>query len=148
MHTTHGPAAFDPADLAARLVERYGLTAADLVVEVGSGDGAMLREVRALGPRVLGVEVAAGLLARAFGVGVDTLRAAFDPAAAELIRRRYGPARVVVSGRLPVRSGSPAGFLAAVSACLAPGGLLLLRSAAGFVEVPTEPRPAATRRAA
>ena len=49
----------------AELAERYGLTAADLVVEVGSGDGSRLRAVRALGPRVLGIEPDVRLMARA-----------------------------------------------------------------------------------
>ena len=145
MHPDPTPAT---CDLAARLVERHRLTATDLVVEVGSGDGSLLRAVRALGPRVLGVEPAAQQLSRAFQAGVDTLRAAFDPAAAEVIRRRYGPARVVIARKLPIRSGNPAAFRTAAALCLAPDGVLLLRCPAGLVEVPGEPRGQSTRRAA
>ena|SRR5579871_2436437 len=102
-----------PADLIARL----GLTADDLVVEVGSRDGTRLREVKACGPRVLGVEPNVQLMARAFAAGVDTLAAYFSPGVAGYIRRKYGPVRLLL-----VHDAAAFGDPAAAAACLAPGG--------------------------
>lgn len=107
-----------PTNLARLLVERHALTPADLVIEIGSGDGSRLRAVRDLGPRVVGVEEDAVAMRRAWAAGVDAVRAAFDPGLARLILSRYGSARVVV-----VHADSPA-LRAAAAACLGPHGVV------------------------
>jgi hypothetical protein len=108
---------------AIRLVGRYALTPADLVVEVGSEDGTFLRALAALGPRVIGVEPEPTGDAAAAGAGLDILRAPFDRNLADLIRRRYGPARAVVTRSS--HSAEPV-FLAAAVRCLSPDGVVVL----------------------
>lgn len=86
-----------PAEFARVLVDRYKLTPSDLVIEVGSGDGARLRAVRDLGPRVVGVEPDIVAMVRAWNAGVDTIRAAFDGDLVRYLLTRYGLARLVVA---------------------------------------------------
>jgi novobiocin biosynthesis protein NovU/D-mycarose 3-C-methyltransferase len=108
----------------AELVDRYGLTSGDLVVEVGSGDGTRLRAVRGRGPRVLGVEPDVRLVARAFAAGVDTIAANFCSGVAGFIRRRYGAARLLLVTD-PRAWGDPAASTAAAVRCLTPDGLIV-----------------------
>jgi novobiocin biosynthesis protein NovU/D-mycarose 3-C-methyltransferase len=114
----------DVTAFAAELVRGHGLTAADLVVEVGSGDGGRLRAVRALGPRVLGVEPDVLLMARAFAQGVDTIAAYFGPALADYVRRKYGPVRLLVV-RDAATWGDQARSAEAAAFCLAPEGRIV-----------------------
>lgn len=80
----------------AELVRRHALTADDLVIQVGSGDGSFLRTVAGLGPRVLGVEADPTAVGRAMRAGVDTVCGRYDADTADLLRRRYGRARLVI----------------------------------------------------
>lgn len=130
-----------PHDLAGRLAARYALTPADRVIELGSGDGAFLRALGELGPRVVGVEPDAKLAAAAFAAGVDTVCAAFDADLADRLCRRYGPARVLVT-----RAATPPGpdVLAAALRCLTPDGVVVLVGGATL----TECRPLGRSRAA
>ena len=133
-----------PHELAVDLVRRYALTADDFVIEVGSGDGSLLRAIHALGPRALGVEADPRLAAQAFRSGVDTLAGAFHPATAADIRRRYGPARVVVSRTTRATGDALTLFVTAAACCLGADGVVLLLSGGvnAWVEVRIDPIPA------
>src|SRR5262249_12177299 len=113
------------------LVERYGLTPNDLVIEVGSGEGAFLAAVRQLGPRVLGVDVDRRAVGRAFRAGVDMVEAAFTQDTAACLRQRYGPARVVIVRGAP---GNQSEFVAAAARCLSPDGVVLISTGSALVE--------------
>jgi hypothetical protein len=118
-------AARQAAASARRLVTRFGLTADDLVVEVGSNDGARLRAVRELGPRVLGVEPAVRVMSRAFQSGVDTVAGFFDDGLARYLLARYGPARVVLAGAALSTAPDLPGFLSTAAELLTPNGVLV-----------------------
>lgn len=108
-----------PDAAALELVRQFGLTRDDLVIEIGSGRGDSLRAVQACGPRVLGVEPNAWVMTRAFWAGIDTIAAAFTAGVADYILRRYGPARVIITGDADIT------LLDAAERCLAPGGTIL-----------------------
>jgi hypothetical protein len=103
------------------LVDRFRLTAADLVLEVGSGDGTFLRSLRGCGPRVLGVEADRRCVVEAFCRGIDTVWGEFTAAVADTIRRRYGVARLVI-----FRSVTTPAAIAAANACLTDDGVVLV----------------------
>jgi SAM-dependent methyltransferase len=126
-------------ELAVELVRRYGLTAADLVVEVGSGDGALLRAVQQVGPRALGIEPDIKAVTRAFHSGVDTLAAYFCPDVAVYIRRRYGPAELLVTRTVRTTGDDLTNLVAAATRCLSPGGAVVFTS--GGVNALVEVRP-------
>ncbi len=121
------PQSHKPFPTAAELVKRYHLSPSDLVIEVGSGDGAFLRSVAEYGPRTLGFESDSRLTARAIRAGVDTCSSPFTPALAEFVRSRYGTARVMV---LPTHQAE---HYEAAGLCLACDGVLLVRSHASLV---------------
>jgi hypothetical protein len=106
---------------AAELVDRFRLTAADLVVEVGSGDGSFLRSLHKCGPRVLGVEAERRCVVEAFCGGIDTVWGEFTAAVADTIRRRYGPARLII-----FRAETTPAAIAAANTCLTDDGVVLV----------------------
>jgi hypothetical protein len=124
---------------AAELVRRYGLTPADLVVDLASGAGGRLRAVRRLGPRVLGIEPRLRDVSPAFLAGVDTIGARFGPGVAEYVARRYGRARVLLVRDLRAVVCDPAALLTAAAACLNSNGVVvaevLVGEAARLVEL-------------
>lgn len=134
-------------DFAAELVRRYGLAGDDLVVEVGSGDGTLLKAIRALGPRVLGVEADVEAMARAWTAGVDSIAAVFGPGVADYARRRYGPARLLLSRTVRAGGEEFARFVAAGARCLAPSGAIIIRSGGINAVVEVRPEPIHAERA-
>lgn len=126
-------------ELAAEFVRRYALTASDLVVEVGSGDGLLLAALRKLGPRVLGIEPDCAAMARAWRAGVDTVSAVFGTGVADYVRQRYGPARLVVTRAVRGIGEELSRFVTAASRCLTPDGAIVIH--AGAVNALVEVRP-------
>jgi hypothetical protein len=131
-------------ELAADLVRRYCLTADDLVIEVGSGEGTLLKAIRGLGPRVLGVEADVEAMMRAWAAGVDSIAAVFGPGVADYARRRYGPARLLLGRSVRVGGEEFARLVAAGSRCLVPDGVIVVHSAGAnaVIEVRPDPTPA------
>jgi SAM-dependent methyltransferase len=114
------------ARYAAQVVERLRLARADLVVEIASNDGSLLRRFRAHGVRVLGVEPAAAIAATARAAGIETLPEFFTADVAARIARAHGPARAVVASNVLAHVGDPVGFLRDAKSLLAPGGVVLV----------------------
>lgn len=131
-------------DFAAELVSRYGLTGDDLVIEVGSGEGTLLKALRAIGPRILGVEADVEAMTRAWAAGVDSIAAVFGSGVADYARRRYGPARLLFSRSVRLGGEELARFVAAGSRCLTHDGAIVIHSvgANAVIEVRPDPTPA------
>lgn len=85
----------DAKALASRLVERYRLTSANQVYEIGSNDGYLLQHYRDLGIPVRGVEPAAAIAQVATDRGVPTLNTFFSAGVAQTLRDDVGPADVI-----------------------------------------------------
>lgn len=82
-------------DYARAMIDDYGLSADDLVVDIGSNDGTFLRFFRDAGLNVLGVDPARDIARRATESGIETVTAFFDPTLSDEIRRSHGVARLV-----------------------------------------------------
>lgn len=76
---------------------RLGSSPDGLVVDIGSNDGLFLSKVQAAGMRGLGIEPATNLANVARSKGLKVVNEYFMPATAAQVRRRYGPARVIVT---------------------------------------------------
>lgn len=77
----------------ADLIRTHGLKPDDLVVLAGSRRTEVLAELRRYGCRVLAVHPTG----RVTDPAIDTLRTPLTPAAARLIRDRYGPVRLLLA---------------------------------------------------
>lgn len=84
------------SDLASSLVRRFTLSSRDLVVDIGSSDGALLEQLVPYGPRILGVDPSS--VARiAIANGLPTINEFFDQERAIRILEEYGRARVITA---------------------------------------------------
>ena len=83
-------------ELAASLYAAGAYSAGDLVVDIGSNDGSLLKPFAARGARVLGVEPT-DAAKDAGKAGIETLQEYFTSATADQIRKSYGAARIVTA---------------------------------------------------
>lgn len=108
------------------VVDLVGLGADDLVVEVASNDGSLLKRFQDHGVRTLGVEPATNVAAMAREAGVDTVNRFFDETAGRELRESHGPARAVIGNNVLAHVDDTPGFLRGVRALLADDGLAVI----------------------
>lgn len=92
-----------------------GLGANDLVVELASNDGYLLREFQANGVKVLGVEPAKNVAKLAIDNGVETLPVFFGADLGEQIRSTHGAPRLVVAKNVLAHVPDINDFVAGIS---------------------------------
>lgn len=110
-------------DYAATLAERFHLGPEALVADIGSNDGILLKPLRARGLRVLGVEPASRIAARAAADGIPTVAEFFTPALADRLRAEHGPAAVIAANNVFAHTPDLHGFVEGVRRWLAPDGV-------------------------
>ncbi len=80
--------------------QRLDLSPGDLVVDIGSNDGTLLKAFKDRGCRVLGVDPAKEIATKANSDGIETLVAYFDTQLAREILNGYGPAKVITANNV------------------------------------------------
>jgi novobiocin biosynthesis protein NovU/D-mycarose 3-C-methyltransferase len=112
--------------LARRLTTRFGWGGDDLVVEVASNDGTVLKAFQRRGTRVLGVEPARNIAAAAEREGIPTVPDFFDSATAAALSDRHGEAAAVIGRHVFAHVDDVHDFLRGVDALLGKDGVLLI----------------------
>jgi SAM-dependent methyltransferase len=97
----------------------------DLVVDVGSNDGILLKPFQALGAQALGVDPAENVARMATEAGVDTLCAFFGPDAARAIVDMKGRAKAVTACNVFAHVDDLDGFLEGLDALLDDDGVFM-----------------------
>jgi hypothetical protein len=110
-------------------VERFGLGAGSLVVELGSNDGYLLQHFSARGIPVLGVEPAANIAAAASAKGIRTLVRFFGAGVARELVAAERHADLVVANNVLAQVPDLHDFVAGIA-------LLLARRGVATLEVP------------
>jgi SAM-dependent methyltransferase len=105
-----------------------GLSKGDLLIEIGSNDGTLLRAFQRRSVRVLGVDPAANIAAEASANGVPTVNHFFGSQVADLLAESYGSARVVVSTNVLAHVPDPVDLLTGVTRLLTPDGVYVNES--------------------
>lgn len=82
--------------IASFLVQKYNLTSKDLVVDVGSNDGTLLKGFQKMDIKILGVEPT-NIAKIANQNGVKTIQAFFDIKKAREIKKEYGSASLIIT---------------------------------------------------
>ncbi len=112
------------ARFAASAVERLGLGAGSLVMEVGSNDGGTLRAFIALGVPCLGVDPAANVAEAARRSGVPTRTAFFGADVGGALAAEGKPADLLIANNVLGHVPDLRGFARGLALVLAPGGAL------------------------
>ncbi len=110
------------AEYARDLTERF-LERGDVVVEVGSNDGILLRPLAAAGMRVIGIEPARNVAARANAAGTETWNEFFDPRVAARVVEERGRAAAVIANNVLAHIDDLHGMAAGLDRVLAPDGI-------------------------
>ena len=113
-------------DYSRTLVDMLRLGPDDLVVEIASNDGSLLRCFKDLGVQTLGVEPASNLSARANAEGIETVNEFFSESFAESLASARRPARVVAANNVLAHVDDPAGFLRGCRRIIADDGLITI----------------------
>jgi SAM-dependent methyltransferase len=82
------------------VIDQHKLRPGDLVVEVGSNDGTLLRFFKEAGMRVLGIDPAQKIAAEATLAGIETRCNFFDRRVAAEIKKEFGVATVVLANNV------------------------------------------------
>ncbi len=112
-------------DYAATVIDAYGLSAGDRVVDIGSNDGTLLRAFQDRGMSVLGIDPARDIARRANEAGIETLAAFFDPALGATIRDSRGAAACVTANNVFAHVDDLGGVVDGVGALLAADGVFV-----------------------
>lgn len=107
-------------DQANAIITRLGLKPGDLVVEIGSNDGTLLRFFKSAGMRVLGVDPAANIVPDS--ADVETITDFFDAGLGARIRQQYGPAAAVCAYNVCAHMDDLQGVINGVRTLLDPTG--------------------------
>ena len=114
---------------AEHLIEWRGLDSSDLVVELASNDGYMLRNFSDRGIPVLGIDPAEGPAGVARANGIPTLCAFFDQSLARRLRAEGQEADVIIANNVLAHVPDLNGFVEGI-------GILLKQNGVAVIEVP------------
>ncbi len=103
--------------------ELAGADSGDLVVDIGSNDGTLLKAYQALGARVRGIDPARNIAQAATEAGVPTQCAFFSMDIAESIRDEIGYAKIITANNVCAHIDDLHSVIAAVSKLLADNGV-------------------------
>lgn len=112
--------------LSRSLVQQYGWTPGDLVVEVASNDGTVLKALKRRNVRVLGVEPARNIASIAERDGVPTIAEFFNADSARAVLSKHGRAAGILGRHVFAHVDDVHGFFDAVDACLTPEGVFVI----------------------
>lgn len=105
------------------IADRFIESPQDLVLEIGSNDGCLLRALQKHRLRALGVEPAANLASTANAAGIATVNDFFCERSAREIRDREGAAKVIIGNNVLAHMGDLQDLVAGLDVLLCPGGV-------------------------
>ena len=112
-------------EYAAALIDRFAPDAGSLVVDIGSNDGTLLSAFQKRGLRVLGIDPARDIAARATEAGVETIADFFSCDLAKKIIADRGPAAIVTANNVFAHADDLRGIVEGIRTMLAPDGVFV-----------------------
>jgi 2-polyprenyl-3-methyl-5-hydroxy-6-metoxy-1,4-benzoquinol methylase len=97
----------------------------DLIVDIGSNDGTLLKAFKRIGCKVLGVDPARAIAKKASDEGIQTLPEFFTKSLAEKIASDHGKAKVIVANNVFAHADDLRDIAIGVSKLLSYGGIFV-----------------------
>ena len=116
------------AYLAESFQRRFNLSADSRVVEIASNDGTVLQYFKKTGVKVLGVEPASNIAKVAVEAGIETHNEFFHAETAEVLKRKYGQADVILGRHVFAHVPEIHSFVRGLKSLLAPGGAVAIEA--------------------
>lgn len=113
------------ASLAKQAVKITNAKLGDLIIDIGSNDGTLLKSFKALGMKVLGVDPAENLVKKANKEGVETICALFTKEVASQIKMKYGLAQTITATNVIAHVHDLHDFFEGIKILLSDEGMLI-----------------------
>ncbi len=107
------------------IVSGFNIPQGSLVVEIGSNDGSLLKAYKAKGMRVVGVDPAKAIAARATAEGVKTLPEFFNYDIAQRVLDESGLAALICANNVFAHADNIADIVKGIRCLLAPDGVFV-----------------------
>jgi SAM-dependent methyltransferase len=107
---------------------RYKVPQGSLVVDIGSNDGSLLRAFQKRGMRVLGVDPAKEIAAKATAAGIPTIPDFMTPDLARKIKAEHGGISIVCAFNVFAHADNLAGMADSIRELLAPNGVFVFEA--------------------
>jgi len=107
---------------AADAIRLLDLKPGDLVIDIGSNDGTLLRFFKEAGMRILGVDPARQIAADATAAGIPTIADFFTPELAARIAAEHGPAALITANNMFAHADRLDRITDGIAGLLKPGG--------------------------
>jgi SAM-dependent methyltransferase len=114
------------ASYARDVVDLLGLKRGELIIEVASNDGSLLKCFKQGGAKTLGIEPAENVAELARAHGVETINLFFSSETASRILTSRGPARAVIANNVLAHVDDTQDFLRGCKQLLDKGGLVII----------------------
>jgi len=114
-------------EIAETTLRRYNITGG-LAVDIGSNDGTLLSRFKQRGMRVLGVDPAKEIAAKATESGVPTITDFMSVGLAKKIKQEHGAVSVVCAFNVFAHNDDIAGMTESIRELLAPGGVFVFEA--------------------
>ena len=113
---------------AQEVADRFISSPENLVVEIGSNDGHLLREIKETGARILGVDPARNIAELANQNGIPTISEFFSETLARRIIEEHGQASMIIGNNVVAHIDDHHDLVRGVSALLAPEGVFIFEA--------------------
>ena len=102
------------------------ISGSDFVVDIGSNDGILLKPLKELGVRAIGVDPSINVSKIANDAGLETIVAFFDSATAEAIKTRYQKSDMIVASSIFTHLEDPHPFIEGVKNLMTDDGKFII----------------------
>lgn len=110
------------------VMERFPELAKKLTIDIASNDGILLRPLKEMGAKVLGVEPAKNVAIVAQASGIDTITEFFNRKTAEKIKKERGQASLVLANNVIAHVDGVVDFAEGVKLLLDPQGVFIFEA--------------------
>lgn len=112
-------------DYANHILKYYPQPDNDLIIDIGSNDGTLLRFFKKEGFKILGIDPAKEIARKATSEGIETLPIFFNLDTAKTIREKYGAASIITANNVFAHVDDLKGFIEGVRYLLSKNGIFV-----------------------